>query len=147
MLFKKILTCCTKTTTFHPLTTIKLVETQIRHASKASAGIARYGKESNPKFRGVKVHHGQIVKPGDIIVRQKGNKFWPGYNVGQSRDFTLYALKEGCVEIVKDPVYDRRYVMVAQRKNPPPVFGIPVKRVPTSHVHLIPKVKKFQGLL
>jgi len=46
----------------------------------------------------VKVFDGEIVKPGDIIVRQRGTKFLPGKNVGVGKDYTLYALKEGKVK-------------------------------------------------
>lgn len=49
------------------------------------------------KRRGVKIYGGQAVKPGNIIVRQKGTKFHPGEGVGMGRDFSLYALKEGKV--------------------------------------------------
>ena len=46
----------------------------------------------------MKVFDGEIVKPGDIIVRQRGTKFLPGKNVGVGKDYTLYALKEGKVK-------------------------------------------------
>ena len=67
-------------------------------AHKVGQGSSRNGRDSNPKFRGVKRYGGEAVGVGCIIVRQKGNKFHPGKNVGQGRDFTLFALSEGVVQ-------------------------------------------------
>jgi large subunit ribosomal protein L27 len=67
-------------------------------AHKVGQGSSRNGRDSNPKFRGVKRYAGEAVGPGCIIVRQKGNKFHPGRNVGQGRDFTLFALTDGKVK-------------------------------------------------
>jgi large subunit ribosomal protein L27 len=67
-------------------------------AQKKSSGTAGRGADSKPKYLGVKVFDGEIVKPGDIIVRQRGTKFLPGKNVGVGKDDTLYALKEGKVK-------------------------------------------------
>lgn len=67
-------------------------------AHKKSGGTARNGRDSNPKYLGVKVGDGQFVKAGNILVRQRGTKFWPGDNVGLGRDFTLFALKDGKVK-------------------------------------------------
>lgn len=66
-------------------------------AHKKGQGSSRNGRDSNPKYRGVKLYGGQIAKTGAIIVRQKGTKFHPGFNVGMGRDFTLFALKDGVV--------------------------------------------------
>ena len=57
----------------------------------------RLGRESKPKYLGVKLFEGQKVKPGMIIIRQRGTKFLPGKNVGLGRDYTIYAKKEGFV--------------------------------------------------
>jgi len=57
----------------------------------------RLGRESKPKYLGVKLFEGQKVKPGMIIIRQRGTKFLPGKNVGLGRDYTIYAKKEGVV--------------------------------------------------
>lgn len=62
--------------------------------TKKSTGL---GRESKPKYLGVKLFEGQIVKPGMIIIRQKGTKFLPGKNVGLGKDYTIFALKEGKV--------------------------------------------------
>ena len=67
-------------------------------AHKVGQGSSRNGRDSKPKFRGVKRFAGQAVTAGSIIVRQKGNRFHPGLNVGQGRDFTLFALSEGVVK-------------------------------------------------
>lgn len=56
------------------------------------------GRDSNPKYRGTKVFEGQIVKAGNIIVRQKGSKIMPGKGVGMGKDFTLFSLMDGVVE-------------------------------------------------
>ncbi|MCX7934144.1 MAG: 50S ribosomal protein L27 [Planctomycetota bacterium] len=66
-------------------------------AHHAGQGSTRNGRDSNPKYRGVKCFGGEMVRVGNIIVRQKGNKFHPGRNVGQGRDFTLFALRDGVV--------------------------------------------------
>ena len=66
-------------------------------AHKVGQGSSRNGRDSQPKFRGVKRFGGEAVKTGCIIVRQKGNKVFPGRHVGQGRDFTLFALAPGQV--------------------------------------------------
>ncbi len=70
-------------------------------AHKKGQGSTRNGRDSNPKMRGVKKYGGEFVTAGSIIVRQCGNKFHPGKNVGQGRDFTLFALTDGVVEFRK----------------------------------------------
>ena len=64
-------------------------------AHKKGVGSSKNGRDSNPKYLGVKLFAGQRVKAGNIIVRQRGTKFHPGLNVGQGRDFTLFALRDG----------------------------------------------------
>ena len=66
-------------------------------AHKKGQGASRNGRDSNPKYRGVKRFGGQFVKAGEILVRQCGTRFHPGKNVGIGRDFTLFALKAGRV--------------------------------------------------
>ena len=70
-------------------------------AHKKGQSSSRNGRDSNPKFLGVKVYGGQIIKAGGIIMRQRGTKFHPGKNVGCGRDFTLFALTAGTVEFNK----------------------------------------------
>ncbi len=67
-------------------------------AHKKAAGSTSNGRDSNPKMRGTKKYGGEHVIPGNIIVRQKGTKLFPGTGVGMGRDFTIYALIEGQVK-------------------------------------------------
>ena len=67
-------------------------------AHKKGQGSTRNGRESLPKYRGVKRFGGQRVTAGSILVRQVGTKFHPGRNVGLGRDFTLFALVDGFVK-------------------------------------------------
>jgi len=70
-------------------------------AHKKGQGASTNGRDSQPKRRGVKRFGGETVTAGSIIVRQVGNKFVAGANVGQGRDYTLFALKHGVVEFDK----------------------------------------------
>jgi large subunit ribosomal protein L27 len=66
-------------------------------AHKKGQGSSRNGRDSNAQRRGVKKFGGQRVRAGNILVRQLGNRFHAGANVGQGKDYTLYALADGCV--------------------------------------------------
>jgi len=66
-------------------------------AHKKGQGSSRNGRDSNPKFLGVKKYGGEHVIAGNILVRQRGTQFHPGKNVGMGRDHTLFALAEGVV--------------------------------------------------
>lgn len=66
-------------------------------AHKKAGGSTRNGRDSQPKYLGVKRYGGQRVNAGEIIVRQRGTKFHPGMHVGIGRDHTLFALIEGYV--------------------------------------------------
>ncbi|NCN26723.1 50S ribosomal protein L27 [bacterium] len=66
-------------------------------ASKKAGGSTKNGRDSNPKYLGVKASGGQLVTAGSIIVRQRGTRFHAGKNVGLGRDHTLFALSEGIV--------------------------------------------------
>jgi len=67
-------------------------------AHKTGQGSTRNGRDSNPKYLGVKMFGGERVVAGNIIVRQRGTKFLPGKNVGVGRDYTLFALVDGTVK-------------------------------------------------
>lgn len=67
-------------------------------AHKKAGGSTRNGRDSNPKMLGVKRYGGQLVKAGEILVRQRGTQFHPGKNVGLGRDFTIYSLITGVVK-------------------------------------------------
>ena len=67
-------------------------------AHKKAGGSTRNGRDSNAQRRGVKKFGGESVIAGNILVRQVGNRFHPGKNVGQGNDYTLYALTDGIVQ-------------------------------------------------
>ena len=67
-------------------------------AHKKAGGSSRNGRDSAGRRLGVKKFGSQLVVPGNIIVRQRGTKFYPGTNVGMGKDHTLFALKEGTVK-------------------------------------------------
>ena len=66
-------------------------------AHKKGQGSTRNGRDSNAQYRGVKAFAGQAVKAGAIIIRQCGTKFFPGFNVGMGKDYTLFATSPGKV--------------------------------------------------
>lgn len=66
-------------------------------AHKKGLGSTRNGRDSNPKYRGVKKFGGETVIAGNIIIRQKGTRWHPGLNVGMGRDYTLFSLVDGVV--------------------------------------------------
>ena len=63
-----------------------------------SAGSTKLGRDSQPKYLGVKLYQGQKTKIGSIIIRQRGTKFIPGRNVRRGKDDTIYAVKAGAVK-------------------------------------------------
>jgi large subunit ribosomal protein L27 len=67
-------------------------------AHKKGASSSRNGRDSNPQYLGVKRFGGQVVKAGEIIIRQRGTKFHPGDLVGRGGDDTLFALAAGAVQ-------------------------------------------------
>ncbi len=80
-------------------------------AHKKGVGSSRNGRDSNPKYRGVKKFGSEVVAPGNIIVRQKGTKFHAGENVGIGRDFTIFSLVEGKVKFTTKK-NGRKYISV-----------------------------------
>lgn len=81
-------------------------------AHKKAGGSTRNGRDSNPKYLGVKMYGGQAIEAGNIIIRQRGTQFHPGMGVGLGRDHTLFALINGKVEFsIKGPK-KRRFVSV-----------------------------------
>ncbi|GAB3507440.1 50S ribosomal protein L27 [Pseudoxanthomonas daejeonensis] len=81
-------------------------------AHKKAGGSTRNGRDSNPKYLGVKIFGGQVVEAGNIIVRQRGTQFHPGAGVGLGRDHTLFALVDGKVEFGTKGAAKRRTVSV-----------------------------------
>ena len=80
-------------------------------AHKKAGGSSRNGRDSESKRLGVKKFGGQDVIGGNIIVRQRGTKFYPGANVGMGKDHTLFATAEGVVRFHKGKL-GRKYVSV-----------------------------------
>ena len=66
-------------------------------AHKKGVGSSRNGRDSNPQYLGIKKYGGEVVKAGNIIVRQNGTKWHPGSNVGLGTDYTIFALVDGVV--------------------------------------------------
>ena len=85
-------------------------------AHKKAGGSSRNGRDTAGRRLGVKKYGGEIVVPGNIIVRQRGTKIHPGDNVGMGKDHTLFALSDGLVKFRK--TRDRTTVSVEQ--SPPP---------------------------
>jgi large subunit ribosomal protein L27 len=81
-------------------------------AHKKAGGSTRNGRDSNAKRLGVKKYGGEIVRAGNILVRQRGTKFHAGVNVGCGHDHTLFATLDGKVEFVKKGPKNRTFVSV-----------------------------------
>jgi len=81
-------------------------------AHKKAGGSTRNGRDSNPKYLGVKRYGGEPVLAGNILVRQRGTQFHAGENVGVGRDHTLFALSEGKVKFQQRGLPKRRFVSV-----------------------------------
>ena len=81
-------------------------------AHKKAGGSTRNGRDSESKRLGVKRFGGELVRAGNILVRQRGTHFHPGPNVGCGRDHTLFALVDGNVRFERKGVRNRRFVSV-----------------------------------
>jgi large subunit ribosomal protein L27 len=81
-------------------------------ATKKAGGSTRNGRDSNPKYLGVKRYGGQFVLAGEILVRQRGTRFHAGTNVGCGRDHTLYAVASGIVKFLVKGRQNRKYVTI-----------------------------------
>ena len=82
-------------------------------AHKKAGGSSKNGRDSNPKYLGVKVYGGQAISAGNIIVRQRGTKYFPGENVGIGSDHTLFALTDGTVQFTVKGPKKRKYINIA----------------------------------
>lgn len=80
-------------------------------AQKKAGGSSRNGRDSAGRRLGVKRYAGQVVNAGNIVVRQRGTKFYPGENVGMGKDHTLFALVDGVVGFTKK-AQDRTFVNI-----------------------------------
>lgn len=81
-------------------------------AHKKAGGSTRNGRDSKPKYLGIKRYGGQVVNAGEIIVRQRGTAFHPGMHVGLGKDHTLYALRSGKVVFSVKGKLKRRTVSI-----------------------------------
>jgi large subunit ribosomal protein L27 len=104
----------------------------VRNASKASATKSRNGRDSNPKYLGMKKGIGEYCRPGEILIRQRGTKFHPGQGVIMGRDFTLHALVPGYLSVevrrhcrsVKSGWKLRKYLHISPTKPLAPIQDI-----------------------
>lgn len=94
-------------------------------AHKKGLGSTRNGRDSNPKYRGVKKFGGEVVIAGNIIIRQKGTRWHPGINVGMGRDYTLFSLVNGVVKF-------ERYSKDRQKVSVYPAPTAPVEAAPAA---------------
>jgi len=114
----------------HPLIPIAstynaITTSQIRWATSKSGGSTKNGRDSKPKFLGIKKYGGEYVEPGNIIIRQRGAKYGiveSTNTVAFGRDFTIYALKPGYVKFWYHALKGKSYVEII--KNPPTVLTI-----------------------
>ncbi len=81
-------------------------------AHKKAAGSTKNGRDSNPKYLGVKRYGGEAVLAGNILIRQRGTKVHAGDNVGMGKDHTLFALKDGVVKFAKKGPKNRQHVNI-----------------------------------
>ena len=81
-------------------------------AHKKAGGSTRNGRDSESKRLGVKLYGGQVVQPGNIIVRQRGTRFHAGPNVGCGKDHTLFAKAAGVIQFVTKGPKQRKFVTV-----------------------------------
>ena len=85
-------------------------------AHKKGVGSSRNGRDSNPKMLGVKEFGGEEVRAGNILVRQRGTKHYPGVNVGMGKDHTLFAKSDGYVKF-EGPQGRRRVSVYPENPN------------------------------
>jgi len=97
--------------------------TFVRWATKKQGGSSNNGRDSNPKFLGIKKYGGEYVKAGNIIARQRGTKWHPGDNCGIGVDHTLFALIEGKVHFTDNHLKKRKIVNVVPLEQWPQVLA------------------------
>jgi len=86
-------------------------------AHKKAGGSSRNGRDSDGRRLGVKLYGGQLAIPGNIIVRQRGNKWWPGEGVGEGKDHTIFATTEGNVTSTKGSKAARLFLFCQRLKR------------------------------
>ena len=111
-------------------------------ATKKAGGSSRNGRDSAGRRLGVKKYGGQYVIPGNIIVRQRGTKFYPGENVGIGKDHTLFALKKGKVVFQKKSSDDYISISTGTLNKNIPSIGHIFYKYKKSKINFS-KLKKF----
>jgi large subunit ribosomal protein L27 len=86
-------------------------------AHKKGGGSSRNGRDSNSQRLGVKRYGGELVIPGNIIIKQRGTKFYPGTNTMMGKDHTIYAVAEGYV-VFEKPHHGKRHIAVYPQLTP-----------------------------
>jgi len=86
-------------------------------AKKKGQGSVKNGRDSNPNYLGVKKYDGEKVVAGNIVVRQRGNKFHAGTNMGQGKDYTLFALVDGFVKFERLGKTKKQVSIYSERKS------------------------------
>lgn len=81
-------------------------------AHKKAGGSTKNGRDPNPKYRGFKRQDGQLVRAGEIILRQVGSRFRAGTNAGIGRDYTIFSKVDGIVRIRKHGPASRKHVFI-----------------------------------
>jgi large subunit ribosomal protein L27 len=81
-------------------------------ATKKAGGSTRNGRDSKPKYLGVKRYGGQRVNAGEVLIRQRGTPVHAGVGVGLGRDHTLYALTTGIVRFIRKGPKNRQFVVI-----------------------------------
>jgi len=87
-------------------------------ASKKGVGSTKNGRDSQPKFLGAKKADGQKVKAGQIIYRQRGNRIYAGSNVGQGKDYTLFAKVDGTLKYCSFGSDKTKAVIIPNQEKP-----------------------------
>ena len=97
------------------LALISPLQPPLRWATKKAGGVTKNGRDSAGRRLGVKKFGGEYVVPGNIIIRQRGQKMRPGENVGMGKDHTLFALVEGRVSFEKVQMWKHKYKHVKRQ--------------------------------
>lgn len=94
-------------------------------AHKKGTGSTRNGRDSNSKRLGVKRYGGQLVRAGNIIIRQRGTKVHPGNNVGCGSDYTLFALIDGLVKFERRGKSGKKVSVYSPELSSPELVSAP----------------------
>jgi large subunit ribosomal protein L27 len=110
-------------------------------AHKKGGGSSRNGRDSNSQRLGVKRYGGQLVVPGNILIRQRGTKFFAGENVMMGKDHTLFATAEGYV-VFEKPYRGKRFISVYPELTPVGNGSAPAKKLEPMSVGELTKIAK-----